>query len=168
VRAGDEQFDEIYRTHRDALFRLGVVICGDAARSEDAVADAFARVLPRWRAGAVDKPAPYLRRALVNGLMGGYRRQAREQRHAERRWGDGRAGQDLDAHVSDQEAIRQALLLLPIAQRAVVALRYYADLSEAETAEVLGISVGTVKSRASRAMARLREILVRPEEVVDV
>lgn len=82
MRAGDEGFDEIYRAHRDGLFRLGVLICGDAGRSEDAVADAFARVLPRWRGGAVERPGPYLRQALVNGLVGGYRRQAREQRVA--------------------------------------------------------------------------------------
>lgn len=63
--------------------------------------------------------------------------------------------------------MRHALLHLPIGQRAVVALRYYADLSEAETADILGVSVGTVKSRASRAMARLRELLEENEEVVD-
>jgi RNA polymerase sigma-70 factor (sigma-E family) len=167
VRAGDEEFDVIYRAHRDGLFRLGVLICGDPGRSEDAVADAFARVLPRWRAGAVEQPGPYLRRALVNGLMGGYRRQAREQRHAEHHWGDGRAALGLEAHVSEREAIRLALSLLPIGQRAVVALRYYADLSEAETAHVLGVSVGTVKSRTSRAMARLRQILQDAEAAVD-
>jgi RNA polymerase sigma-70 factor (sigma-E family) len=167
LRVGDEEFDAIYRAHRDGLFRLAVLISGDPARSEDAVADAFARVLPRWRAGAVAQPGPYLRRALVNGLMGGYRRHAREQRHAERRWGDGRAVTCLDAQVSEREAIRLALSLLPIAQRAVVALRYYADLSEAETAQVLGVSVGTVKSRTSRAMARLRGILEDSEEAVD-
>ena len=155
----DAEFDEIYRAHRDSLFRLGVLICGDPRRSEDAVADAFVKVLPRWRGGTVEHPGPYLRRALVNGLIGGFRRQAREERHAARRWGDGRADLGVDARVSDHESVRDALLQLPVTQRAVLALRYYADLSEADTADALGISVGTVKSRASRAMVRLRELL---------
>lgn len=168
MRVDDAEFDEIYRAHRDSLFRLGVLICGDPARSEDAVADAFVRVLPRWRGGGVELPGPYLRRAVVNGLIGGYRRLAREERHVERRWGDGRADQGHDATVSDHESIRGALLQLPVAQRAVLVLRYYADLSEADTAQVLGISVGTVKSRASRAMVRLRDLLAEDELGIDV
>jgi RNA polymerase sigma-70 factor (sigma-E family) len=168
VRVDDAEFDEIYRAHRDSLFRLGVLICGDPARSEDAVADAFVKVLPRWRGGAVELPGPYLRRAVVNGLIGGFRRLAREERHIERRWGDSRADQGLDATVSDHESIRGALLQLPVAQRAVLVLRYYADLSEADTAQVLGISVGTVKSRASRAMVRLRELLAEDDVDIEV
>jgi len=167
VRVDDGDFDQIYRAHRDSLFRLGVLISGDPSRSEDAVADAFVKVLPRWRGGTVESPGPYLRKALVNGLIGGHRRRTREDRHANHRWGDGRADQDLEATVSDHAAVRDALLRLPVGQRAVVALRYYADLTEAETAATLGISVGTVKSRASRAIDRLRELLDEKEDAVD-
>lgn len=162
----DQAFDEVYRAHRDDLFRLAVLICGDRARSEDAVADVFARVLPRWRSSMVlERPRQYLRQALVNELTGGFRRRAVERRVAARQWGDDRGEQPLDTHVSDHDEMRRALGQLPLAQRTVLVLRYYADLSEADTAEVLGVSPGTVKSRTSRAMARLRALL--QEEIVD-
>lgn len=162
----DQAFDELYRAHRDDLFRLAVLICGDRARSEDAVADVFARVLPRWRSSTVlDRPRQYLRRALVNELTGGFRHRAVERRVAARQWGDDRGEQPLDTHVSDHDEMRRALGELPLTQRAVLVLRYYADLSEADTADVLGVSPGTVKSRAWRAMARLRVLL--QEEIVD-
>jgi RNA polymerase sigma-70 factor (sigma-E family) len=156
--AGGE-FDEIYAAHRDGLFRLGVLICGDRARSEDAVAEAFAKVLPRWRRGGVEQPGHYLRRALVNELTGGFRRRAIERREAARRWGDDRGAQGVDAHVCEHTSMRDALFCLPAAQRAVLVLRFYEDLSEAETASVLDVSLGTVKSRTSRALERLRQIL---------
>jgi RNA polymerase sigma-70 factor (sigma-E family) len=165
-RANDSRFDEIYRAHRDDLYRLGLLICGDHGRSEDAVADVFARVLPRWRGGNVlDHPRPYLRRALVNELTGGFRRRALERRIAARQWGDDRGRPQLDTEVSEHDRMRAALSLLPTPQRAVLVLRYYADLSEAEIADLLHVSPGTVKSRAARAMARLREIF--EEELVD-
>lgn len=158
VEAGDE-FDEIYRTHRDRLFRLAVVICGDRARSEDAVAEVFAKSLPHWRRGAVGEPAQYLRRALVNELTGGFRRRAIERREAARQWGDARGRQGVATEVSDHQSMRDALDSLPVDQRAVVALRFYEGLSEAETAAVLCVRPGTVKSRTHRALARLRELL---------
>ena len=162
----DGRFDEIYTAHRDDLFRIAVLICGDRARSEDAVADVFAKVLPRWRAGTVlEQPRSYLRRALVNELTGGFRRKALERRVAAKQWGDDRGRPALDTQVSEHDEMHRMLGRLPVAQRAVLVLRYYADLSEAETAELLRISPGTVKSRTSRAMARLRELL--EEEIVD-
>lgn len=165
-QTSDRRFDEIYRAHRDDLFRLGVLICGDRTRSEDAVAEVFAKVLPRWRGGNVlDHPKPYLRRALVNELSGGFRRRAIERRVAAHQWGDDRGRPEVDTSISEHEQMRSALMLLPTPQRAVLVLRYYADLSEAEIADLLHISQGTVKSRSARAMARLRQIFA--EERVD-
>jgi RNA polymerase sigma-70 factor (sigma-E family) len=166
TREGDRQFDEIYTGHRDDLFRLAVLISGDRTRSEDAVAEVFAKVLPRWRDGAVlDRPQQYLRRALVNELTGGFRRQAVERRAAAKQWGDDRGAQPIDAEITEHDRMCTALLRLPTVQRAVLVLRYYADLSEAEIAALLKVPQGTVKSRASRAMARLREHL--DEETID-
>jgi RNA polymerase sigma-70 factor (sigma-E family) len=165
VGADDGEFDEIYAAHRDRLFRLGVLICGDRARAEDAVAEAFAKVLPRWRGGGVEQPGQYLRQALVNELTGGFRRRAIEQRASARRSGDGRAAERMDALVGERDAMRRALLALPVGQRAVLVLRFYDDLTETETATILGVSLGTVKSRTSRAMARLRGLL--EEENID-
>lgn len=162
----DERFDEIYTAHRDDLYRLAVLICGDRARSEDAVADVFARVLPRWRRGTVlDHPRSYLRRALVNELTGGFRRRALERRVAARQWGDDRGGPTMEAQVGEHDVLQAALLRLPMAQRAVLVLRFYADLGEAETARLLKVSPGTVKSRTARALARLRVLL--DEETID-
>ena len=166
TRGSDERFDEIYTAHRDDLYRLAVLICGDRARSEDAVAEVFAKVLPRWRRGTVlDHPRAYLRRALVNELTGGFRRRALERREAARQSGDDRGGKPLDAQVSEHDAMCAALAQLPVAQRAVLVLRFYADLGEAETAQLLGVSPGTVKSRTARAMARMRVLL--HEETID-
>ena len=165
TRPRDRQFDEIYRTHRADLFRLAVLICGDRTRSEDAVAEVFAKVLPRWRAGAVlARPQQYLRRALVNELTGGFRRQALERRAAARQWGDDRGRQQIDAEITEHDRVSAALARLPAVQRAVLVLRYYADLSEAEIAALLDVPQGTVKSRASRAMGRLRELLDEEDE----
>lgn len=156
---GSKEFDQIYTVHRDGLLRLGVLICGDRSRAEDAVAEAFAKVLPRWRRGVVEQPGYYLRRALVNELTGGFRRRALERREVSKRWGDDRGRQGVEVHVSEHMSMREALSSLPPAQRAVLVLRFYEDLSEAEIAALLDVSLGTVKSRTSRALARLREIL---------
>jgi RNA polymerase sigma factor (sigma-70 family) len=148
------------------MFRLAMLICGDRTRSEDAVAEVFAKVLPRWRAGAILlQPRQYLRRALVNELTGGFRRQALERRAAAKQWGDDRGRQPIEAEITEHDRMSEALSRLPAVQRAVLVLRYYADLSEAEIAVLLEVPQGTVKSRASRAMARLRELL--DEERVD-
>ncbi len=165
-RRGQRQdgFDELFDAHRDALFRLGMLICGDRSRSEDAVAESFARVYPRWRNGRVHEPAWYLRRVLVNELTQGFRRRAVERRVQERRTGDHRGGSSFDVELSDRASLGGALATLPEGQRAGLVLRFYEDLSEAETAAVLGIPPGTVKSRASRALARLREALEAEEE----
>jgi RNA polymerase sigma-70 factor (sigma-E family) len=166
-RLDDERFDDLYTAHRDGLFRLAILICGDATRSEDAVAEVFAKVLPRWRGSTVvGDPQRYLRRALVNELTGGFRRRAIERRVAAKRWGDDRGELRMEADVDARDQMRAALACLPTEQRAVLVLRYYADLTEAEIAELLKVSPGTVKSRASRAMARLRELL-HDEEAID-
>ena len=161
----DDAFIEIYRTQRDRLFRLAVLICGDLDRSEEAVAECFARVLPRWRSGRIDDTALYLRRAVVNEVLGGFRRRVLERRVADRRSGDERGARSLEEHVTGHDQMWTALQALPDHQRAVLVLRFYDDLSEIRTAEVLGVSVGTVKSRVSRALIRLRELI--PEEDVD-
>lgn len=162
-----DEYDEIYAAHRDALFRLAMLTCGDRARSEDAVAEAFARTYPRWRSGKVAEPAWYLRRALVNELTQGFRRRAVEARAQARRTGDDRGASSFDVELSDRVSLGAALSTLTEGQRAVLVLRFYEGLSEAETAYVLGIAPGTVKSRVSRALARLRTTLESQEEPVD-
>lgn len=165
MRADDEPFIEIYRCERGGLFRLAMLVCGEKSRAEEAVAEGFARVLPRWRSGKLEDPALYLRRAVMNQLLGGFRRLALERAYAELRTGDERGAQGIDERVIDHGAVWAALCELPVRQRAAVVLRYYEDLTESEAAQVLGVRLGTVKSRVSRALVRLRELLA--EENVD-
>ena len=156
-----ETFEEAYRLHGVRLVRVAFAMCGDRRAAEDAVADAVSRVWPRFRDGHVDDLGAYLRRAVVNAVIERFRRHGHEEA-AYRRVGApevSAAAPDADARV-----VWDAVQRLPMGQRAVVVLRYLEDMSEADTAAALGISVGTVKSRLSRGLDALRRGL----EEVDV
>jgi RNA polymerase sigma-70 factor (sigma-E family) len=154
----DAEFAELFEQHRDPALRLAFVLCGDASAAEDAVAEAFARMYPRWRAGQVEDPGAYLRRAVVNQVRGGFRRLAVRRRHdaAMRLPEPVPPGDD---RYAEQQRLRAALLALPPRQRAAVALRFLDDCSEAETAALLGVSTGAVKAYTSRGLERLRDLL---------
>jgi RNA polymerase sigma factor (sigma-70 family) len=92
-------------------------------------------------------------------VTGSHRRQAIEEREAQRWTVDVRARPASETAVDDSELLRPALLALPEAQRAVVVLRFLEDLSEQETAELLGLKPGTVKSRTARGLEQLRRLL---------
>ena len=119
------------------------------------VAEAFAKVLPQWRRGRVYEPYAYLRRAVVNVATTRGRRRVLETREERRRSGSGRGAGRLDEVVAERDVV-QALRCLPVRQRAVLVLRYYDDLPEREVADLLGLSVGTVKSHTARGLERLR------------
>jgi RNA polymerase sigma-70 factor (sigma-E family) len=158
-RVSDLEFEHVYGEQVDRLTRLGFLVCGDERMAEDAVSAAVSRVLPRWRAGRVVDPSRYLRRAVLNELMGGFRRRTAERRAVERFRAPSPVDQGFVEGVIDRDALWVALVGLPQSQRAVVVLRYYEDLTEEQTAEVLGVNVGTVKSRMSRAVTRMRTLL---------
>ena len=151
-------FEEYVAARRGALLRTAYLLTGHREDAEDLVQVALVKVVPRWSRIASD-PEPYVRRVLVNESISRWRR---------RRWRevstddlpDGPVGGPVDGPVdgpgADRVALQRALARLAPRQRAVVVLRYYEDLTEAETARVLGISVGTVKSQARDALARLR------------
>jgi RNA polymerase sigma-70 factor (sigma-E family) len=135
-----------------ALMRTAYLLTGDWQRAEDLLQTALMRCYPRWE--RIDDPEAYVRRTLVV-TYAGWRR---------RRWTGEVPGplperpDVTDAHAA-ADARTDALRLLaslPPRQRAVVVLRYYEGLSESEIAAVLGVSTGTVKSQAARALARLR------------
>lgn len=157
--AAGESFEDAYRHRRDHLLRVAWLICGDLDQAEDVVAAAMARCWRAWTRRPVDDPGAYLRRAVVNEATDRFRRRGRHREGAARRFGDGRGSPDLVQAVADRSALVDALDTLPVGQRTVVVLRYFADQTEAATAEALGISVGTVKSRASRALDALRVAL---------
>ncbi|WP_410644997.1 RNA polymerase sigma factor [Amycolatopsis sp. lyj-346] len=150
---------ELFRTHRPGLVRLAVLLLGDRGLAEDVVQDAFVALVRRW---PLDDPAGaggYLRVSVVNGARSAHRRAARRLRH---RPGDRDDVPPADAGVLLGEEHREVLAAvrrLPRRQREVLVLRYWTGLSEAEIADTLGVSRGTVKTCASRALAKLEGAL---------
>lgn len=156
-----EDAETIYRRERDDLLRFAVLLVGDRDVAEDAVADAVARAWQRLGSD-IAEPGRYLRRAVANLLIDGKRRGAVADRQRQLSTvGDVPA---VDAGVVDQAVLTDALETLPTGQRAVVVCRYYQALSVAETADVLNISEGTVKSRMARALTALRTVLEPNEQ----
>lgn len=145
-------FDAFVRARRRALLRTAYLLTGQHADAEDLVQAALVKVVPHWRKIS-DHPEPYVRRVLARESVSRWRR---------RRWrevisDDLPEGASLDPDVAAREDLRRALALLAPRQRAVIVLRYFEDLTEAETADALGIAVGTVKSQARDALRVLRE-----------
>jgi RNA polymerase sigma-70 factor (sigma-E family) len=149
----DAGFARVYASEHARLVRLAALLLGSTAVAEDVVQDAFARLHDRL--GRVDCPPAWLRTAVVNGCKNERRRWAVARRHAHLL-----AVDDVQSDPPVHELI-EALRALPARQRSVVVLRFYEDLPEADIAELLGIRLGTVKSRLHRALARLREEVER-------
>jgi RNA polymerase sigma-70 factor (sigma-E family) len=156
--AEGEGFDELFRAHRDRVYRLAVLLHGDRVAAEDAAADAFARVFVAWKRGGVDDAAAYLRRTLVNGVRSEIRHRIVERRAAARRTGDDRGCTDMVDRSVDRDALVTALRRLPPRQRTAVVLRYFEDLPEADVASAMHTSIGTAKAHVSRGLLRLREM----------
>lgn len=152
-----ETFDAFVRARTGELLRFGYVLTGSADAAVDLVQDALERTLLAWpRVRRQDDPEGYVRRTMVNRNVSRWRRLRREWLMAE-------PPEPLNAGAEpppgpDPE-LMAALRALPPRQRAVVVLRYYEDLSEKQTAEVLGCAVGTVKSQTAKALAALRRSL---------
>jgi len=151
-----EGFDAFVRARLPDLVRFGRSLTGSTEAGQDLVQDALERTLVAWnRLESRHDPEGYVRRIMVNRNISIWRKFGRE--HATDELFDG--GTE-DSHFDDD--LWQALRTLPTKQRAVIALRYYEDMSEAEIARTLSCSVGTVKSQASKALAKLR--LLVPSE----
>jgi RNA polymerase sigma-70 factor (sigma-E family) len=141
--------------HQDRLFRVALLLTGDRHLAEDVLADVCAKVFEKWQAGLVDDPGAYLHRALVNEVTGRWWRRRVIRREQQRR----RVVSDNpppDGVVMDRATMLDALRSLPARQRAVLVLRFYEDRPESDVARILGMSLGTVKSTQSRALAALR------------
>jgi RNA polymerase sigma-70 factor (sigma-E family) len=162
VRRDWAAYADVYRIHHDAILRVAWLVSGDAHQAEEATAEAFARVWPHWQRGKVTDERAYLRGAVVNELRSRGRRRVLEARDLERRHGAAQAAIEDQEQVADRHRLLAALAEVPARQRAVLVLRFYEDLSEAATAEALGMRIGTVKSQTSRGLARLRSILEGP------
>ena len=154
---------ELYRRHAGDAARLAYLVTGDRALAEDLAHEAFIRMFGRFR----DLRNPdafefYLRRTIVNLARSHFR-----HRKVERAYLEGRGKSDLPAEarpapdLGARQELWSALQSLPERQRTAIVLRFYEDLSEARTAEVMGCPVGTVKSLVSRGLDRLRGVVPR-------
>jgi len=155
----EAEFQEFFANQYPALYRLGYWLTGDWGQAEELAQEALVRAYWRWPlVRPLEQPAGYARKVLVNRYRSLLRRALVEARHAGRVWAPAHA------QPGDHEGslVWAAVRGLPPRQRAVIVLRYQEDLSEAEVARLLGVSVGTVKSTASRAIARLRAELGPP------
>jgi RNA polymerase sigma-70 factor (sigma-E family) len=159
-------FPQFIRARERSLQRTAWLLTGDWGLAEDLVQTALARSWPRWeRINRRDDPEVYVRRVIVNTWTTWSRRRWRTERAspeveaAGAAAGRNVAGGDVASEVATRMALRDALATLSSRQRAVLVLRVYDDLPEAQVAQILNCSVGTVKSAQSRALARLREEL---------
>jgi RNA polymerase sigma-70 factor (sigma-E family) len=154
----DHGFDVFVREHSRSLARSAFLLTGDRQLAEDLVQTALAKVALRWsRVVAKGDPAPYVRVVVVRTAIAWRRRRW----HAEVPTSPlpDAASRDGFTTLAGRDRLQRALLLVPPRQRAAVVLRFYEDLSEAETARVMGCSVGTVKSQTAKALTRLRQVL---------
>jgi RNA polymerase sigma-70 factor (sigma-E family) len=147
-------FEAYVHARNAALSRIAYLLTGDHHLAEDLVQQALLSVVGRWQrvAGAGD-PDAYVRRVLYRQHISWWRRRRVIEVPGE---GPPSAASDHSDALVAKVAVREALARLSPRQRAVLVLRYFEDLSESQTAEILGISVGTVKSQSRDGLARLR------------
>lgn len=152
---GRATFEELYAAHAPDARRLAYLLVGDRAEAEDLTQEAFVRVLGRF--ADLRRPESfrtYLMRTVVSVSKNHFRRRDLERRHARQAHKATRPQLERDDDLFD------ALHNLPQRQRAALVLRYCEDLSERQTAEILGTSTKAVKSLVTRGLARLREEVV--------
>jgi len=165
VNGTRSSFEEQYRAEAASVATLAYLITGDRHLAEDLTQEAFLRVGSRLRHVAPETFGPYVRRTVVNLVRSHFRRVAVTRKHAasietehERR----QQAADLDGTDREtRDELWRLLQQLPERQREAIVCRFYLDLSEAQTADALGISTGTVKSSTSRGLAALRVALGR-------
>lgn len=149
---------EFVTSRTPALMRVAYLLTGDRHAAEDLFQSALARTIPRWRALRHADPEGYLRTVMYREQVSWWRRLGR-RRETALTGADETVQPDPSGGTDVRLAMRSALRLLPPAQRTVLVLRYYEDLTETQVAEALGCTVGTVRSRTHRAVTRLRQLL---------
>ena len=147
-------FEDFVAARYDSLLRTGYLLTQDRALAEDLVQTVLSKCWLSWSRIEDQNPAPYVHRVLVNTYIAWWRRRWNGEHPTEELPEADRPGEQ--AAIDDRTDLGEALRRLPKRMRAVVVLRFYEDLSESETARILGCSVGTVKSQTSRALAKLR------------
>jgi RNA polymerase sigma-70 factor (sigma-E family) len=155
-------FDAFAARHVSDLLRSAYLIVGDGGEAEDLVQECLIKIAARWpRVRRMEKPLAYTRRILVNLATDGARERSRRRGELDPSHGRDVVVEPLSG-LEDRADLVAALAALPVRQRAMLVLRFFDDLTEAQTAEVIGCPVGTVKSTVARGLARLRASLEPP------
>jgi RNA polymerase sigma-70 factor (sigma-E family) len=151
---GAGRLDALYAQHAPGALRFATILTGDPDLAQDFVQDAFVRLYGRWHdLRSADAIGAYVRRTIVNLHYSKLRRLKLERAHQKRTQEVGAAEiPDIGTH----DELRVALLKLPVRQRAALALRFYEDLTDRQTADALGCSVRAARSLVARAMESLR------------
>jgi RNA polymerase sigma-70 factor (sigma-E family) len=158
----DAEFVEYVRARQHRLLRAAYLVCGDLQLAEDLLQGALVKLARQWDRVRDEQPDAYVRRILYRDAVSSWRKRRHEVLGIEPAW-------DLPAPSWEAEAVERrldvlrALDTLTPRQRATVVLRFFEDRSERETAEVLGCSVGTVKSQTHDALVRLRAAMPRAD-----
>lgn len=163
LRDVDEDFADYVRARQHQLLRAAYLVCGDEHLAEDLLQGALVKLAGNWPKVRAQHPDAYVRRILYNDAISAWRKRRRETL-------DPDAGMSVtapDVFRGRENRIDLMMILadLPPRQRAVIVLRYFEDRTERDTADVLGISVGTVKSQTHDALSRLRELV--PDLTID-
>jgi RNA polymerase sigma-70 factor (sigma-E family) len=157
------EFVAFVRAHQHLLMRSAYLICGDYHMAEDLLQGALVKLALRWRQIRDGDPAAFLRTVVYRDAVSWWRRVRRERLTSAPPVTYGPDGAD---DTSTRLVLVDALGRLTPRQRAVLVLRFLDDLTEVRTAEVLGVTVGTVKSQTNAALRRLRELAPELEELL--
>lgn len=152
-------FEQFVAARLPALLRQATVLAGDPHLAEDVVQDVLLKAQAKWSwIVAVDGQDAYLRRMIINELVSTRRRVFARLRRERTQFAD--RVDDRSEQLAQRDALVRGIKALPARQRIVIALRYFEDLPDTEIAALLGCGVGTVRSHASRGLARLRDVTV--------
>lgn len=153
-----QDFEDFVALRSQALLRTAYLLCGgDKGAAEDILQDVLMSMYGKWRR-IKTSPEAYARAALANASANRWRTRSRKP-EAPLALGAVPTSRGHEQQVVDADSVVRALAQLPKKMRAVLVLRFFDDLSEAETARTLGCGVGTVKSQTSRGLARMRELI---------
>ncbi|MFF6815151.1 SigE family RNA polymerase sigma factor [Streptomyces sp. NPDC012403] len=169
-QVGDREFHDFVVGSWPRLMRTAFLLTGEQHAAEDLVQSTLEQVYVAWhRVALADAPEAYVRRVMINAHARRYRRKLRE--FLLPRSGDAGLTHEVAdtgdriAQADDRHTLLKALAQLPTRQREAVVLRYWEDLTETQTAEAMGCSVGTVKSNAAKGIAKLRAVSGLAEKV---
>jgi RNA polymerase sigma-70 factor (sigma-E family) len=156
----DDGVTALYAAHYRSLVRLAAQLVGDVGTAEEVVQDSFVAMHGSWRRlRDADKALAYLRRCVVNRSRSVLRHRVVVDRNAPKSAAEMPSAEQSALALLECSVVAAALRTLSPRQREALVLRYYADLSEAQIASMMGISKGSVKSHTARAMSALRSVL---------